>query len=415
MLAALVLVAALTQQTPAPAASGPRVGADPEIAFWSARVERDPEDHVSATRLGYACLKAARRTGDFRLYAQAETALGEALKRSPGHYTALLGLATARAARHRFQEAIDLARQAAVQQPKDADAYTIIGDAYLGMGKLADAELAYKEVASRAPGFVTDTRMANLAQARGNSREAVALLRKALDDATASDMPVESRSWCRVMIGATLFDLGQWDAAEPEYQAALQLTPDSYVAIEHLAELRSYQRRDKEALALYDRAIAIAPHPDFFEAVARTHEWAGRPAEATRWHERARDGYLDAVKAGDPGYYRNLAMFFTDVDRRPDEAVSWARKDLELRQEHAAWSVLAWALLAKGDVPGARDASAKAIASGAEDAGMWFREGMIEKAAGNTAAARDAFQRALKINPRFDRADEARSQLLSAK
>ena len=50
------------------------------------------------------------------------------------------------------------------------------------------------------------------------------------------------------MIGATLFDLGDWDAAEPEYQAALALTPDSYVAIEHLAELRSYQRRDKEAL-----------------------------------------------------------------------------------------------------------------------------------------------------------------------
>src|SRR4051812_33279202 len=121
-------------QSPVSPAADVRPAADPEIAFWSARVARDPEDHVSATRLGYACLKAARRTGDFRLYAQAEAALGEALKRSPGHYTALLGLANARSARHRFQEAIDLARQAAAQQPKDADAYTIIGDAYLGMG-----------------------------------------------------------------------------------------------------------------------------------------------------------------------------------------------------------------------------------------------------------------------------------------
>jgi tetratricopeptide (TPR) repeat protein len=187
--------------------------------------------------------------------------------------------------------------------------------------------------------------------------------------------------------------------------------PDSYVAIEHLAELRSYQRRDKEALALYDRAILLAAHPDFFEAVARTHEWAGRMELAKRWHLRARDGYLEAVKAGDPGYYRHLAMFFTDVEPRPDEAVSWARKDLELRQDHAAWSTLAWALLHKGDIAGAREANAKATASGAEDAGMWFRAGMIEKAAGRPAEARAAFTRALAANPKFDRNEEARKLL----
>jgi tetratricopeptide (TPR) repeat protein len=117
------------------------------------------------------------------------------------------------------------------------------------------------------------------------------------------------------------------------------------------------------------------------------------------------------VKAGDPGYYRHLAAFYTDVERKPDEAVSWARKDLDLRQDHAAWSALAWALLAKGDLAGAREASAKATASGAEDAGMWFRAGMIEKAAGRTAAARDALKRALAINPRFDRSAEARAVL----
>ena len=406
MSAVLVLVLALGQ---APSAAP----VDPEIAFWSARVERDKDDHISATKLGYAYLKQARKTGDFRLYAQAERALTEALRRSPGHETAVLGLATARAARHRFREAIELARPVAMSQPKDADAFAIIGDAYLGLGDLAGAESAYKEVAARAPGFAADTRRANLLQARGKSREAIALLQNALKDAIAKDLPPESRSWCHVMIGATLFDLGDWAAAEPEYQAALKLTPDSYVAIEHLAELRSYQRRDKEALALYDRAIALAAHPDFFEAVARTHEWAGRLDDAKRWHRRARDGYLDAVAAGDPGYYRSLAMFFTDVEKKPAEAVAWARKDLELRQDHAAWSTLAWALLGKGDVAAAREASEKATASGAEDAGMWFRAGMIEKAAGRTAAARAALTRALAINPKFDRNGDARKALES--
>jgi tetratricopeptide (TPR) repeat protein len=268
------------------------------------------------------------------------------------------------------------------------DAHAIIGDAYLGFGDLAAAEIAYKEVAARAPGFVADSRRANLQHARGRSREAIALLRSALQDATARDLPVESRAWCHVVIGATLFDLGDWAGAEPEYQAALKLTPDSYVAIEHLAELRSFQRRDREALALYDRAIAIAAQPDFFEAVAQTHARAGRPEEAKKWHDRAREGYLAAVRGGDPGYYRQLAMFFSDVEPRPDEALAWARRDLALRQDQAAWSALAWALLGKGEITAAREASAKAIASGAEDAGMWFRAGMIEKAGGNVRGAR---------------------------
>ncbi len=410
MFASLVLALALTAQTPAPPVSDA-----PEVAFWSSRVARDPDDHISATKLGYACLTEARRTGDFRWYGEAEAALTEALKRSPGHPTALLGLANARAARHRFAEAIELARQVSVGHPDDPDAYAIVGDAYLGMGKLAEAAAAYQEVAKRAPGFATDTRLANLLHARGRSVDAIALLRTALAEGKASQLPAESLSWCHVIIGATLFELGTWDAAEPEYQAALALTPDSYVALEHLAELRAYQRRDAEALELYDRAIARSGHPDFFEAVARIHDAAGRAAEARRWQTRAREGYLAAVAAGDPGYYRHLAMFYTDVENKPAEAVSWARKDLELRQDAAAWSTLAWALLGQGDVAGARDANAKATASGKEDAPMWFRAGMIEKAAGRRDAARAALTRALAINPKFDRNDEARKVLAALK
>lgn len=404
-LAVLVLALVLA---PAPAA---QVSSGDAVAFWAARVARDPDDIISATRLGHAYLEKARLTGEFRFYTGAEDAFAGVLKRSPDHYGALLGLATARAARHRFQEAIALARRAATKQPKDPDAWAIIGDAYLSAGNLAAADAAYQEVAARASGFVVDTRLANLAHARGKSRHAIALLRGALANATARDLPAESRAWCHVIIGATLFDLGDWAGAEQEYQAALTLTPQSYLAIEHLAELRSFQRRDREALALYERAIALAPHPDFFEAVARTHEWAGRAAEAKRWYARARDGYLAAVKNGDPGYYRHLAMYYVDVERNPDEAVSWARKDLVLRQDAEAWSTLAWALLAKKDIAGAREANDKATAPGGGDASLWYRAGVIEKAAGRTAAAKAAFTRALALNPKFEHADEARRLL----
>jgi len=330
--------------------------------FWTARMARDPYDYISPTRLGYAYLSDARRSGDFRLYGRAESALNEALRRAPDHATALLGLASARAARHRFAEAAALARKVASAQPGDADAYAALGDAEFGAGNLREAEAAYDEVARRSPGFDADTRRANLLHAEGRLDESVALMRRALADARARDLPADSIAWCHVILGSTLFERGEYAAAETEYQAALRLTPASYLALEHLAELRAYQYRDREAIALYEQAIALAPHPDFFEAIARVHEWAGRANDAKPWHLKARDGYRAAVDAGDPGYYRHLAMYYADVERRPEDAVMWAKKDLELRHDAEAWATLAWTLQRKGDADGAREANAKALA-----------------------------------------------------
>ena len=133
----------------------------------------------------------------------------------------MLGLATARAARHRFREAIDLARTVAASQPKDADAYTIIGDAYLGMGDLA-ARGGGIQRGGRARARIHDRQPAapTFCRRAGNRARRLRSCAKALADATSRDLPIESRAWCHVMIGATLFDLGDWTAAEPEYQAA---------------------------------------------------------------------------------------------------------------------------------------------------------------------------------------------------
>ena len=412
--AIMIAIAAAPQafaQTAPPSPPVAAVDMDEEIGFWLARTGRDPDDHISPTRLGYARLKKARASGNFRLYAEAETAFSQALARSPGHYTALLGLATARAARHRFREAIDLGRQALSRQPEDADAYAVIGDAYLGLGEVAGAAEAYAELEKRAPGFDAATRRANLLALRGQTRQAIAQLRQAIAEGASRSASADAIAWCHIQIGGMLFDTGDWPGAAAEYKAALALVPTSFVALEHTAELHAAEGRDGEALRMYEQVIATAPHPDFFEAVAKIHERGGRKEEAGRWYDRALAGYLEAVKQGDPGYYRPLALFYADVRPDGDAAVSWARKDLELRQDPVAWSTLAWALSVKGDVAAAAEASRKATASGIEDAHVWFRAGVIEAAAGNAAAARGALERALKINPRFDRAEEARRLL----
>ena len=386
-------------------------GLDLEISFWEKRVARDRDDHISPTRLGAAYLAKARQTGDFRLYHKAEGAFEEAVHRAPTHYSALSQLAATRAARHRFRDAINLASKAAALEPAEPYAYTVLGDAHLAVGDLTQAEATYAKLAELAPGHLIDTRLANLRHDRGDTRGAMTLLERALGDAVARQAPASVTSWCHVRMGSMAFDSGDWNTAERHYTAALEISPDSFAALEHLAELRAAQGRTAEALTLYERTLAIAPLPEFLEAVAGIHQKTGNHAEAARWHTRALAGYREAVDAGDIGYYRPLALFHADVRQQHAEAVEWARKDLAVRQDALTWGTLAWVLYRAGDYREACDAARKATASGSSDAKIWFTSGMVALELKNRTKAAADLRHALELNPKFDRAAEARGAL----
>ncbi|MCA1650932.1 MAG: tetratricopeptide repeat protein, partial [Acidobacteria bacterium] len=405
---ALVMTALLTTSV----SSQERPGdIDAAISFWESRVARDPDDHIAPTRLGAAYLAKARQTGDFRLYHKAEAAFEEAVRRAPSHYSALSQLAAAQAARHRFRDAIELASKAVALEPAEPYAYTVLGDAQLAVGDLTQAEATYTKLAELAPGHLIDTRLANFRHDRGDTRGAMTLLERALADAVARQAPGSVTSWCHVRMGSMAFDSGDWNTAERQYTAALEISPDSFAALEHLAELRAAQGRTAEALTLYDRTLAIAPLPEFMEAVAGIHQKVGNTAEAARWHTRALAGYREAVDAGDIGYYRPLALFYADVRQEHAEAVAWARKDLTVRQDALTWGTLAWVLYRSGDYQEARDAARKATASGTADAKIWFTSGMVALGLKDRKKAAADLRHALELNPRFDKAAEARDTL----
>ncbi|HEV3484996.1 MAG TPA: tetratricopeptide repeat protein [Vicinamibacterales bacterium] len=317
---------------------------DAEIAFLEARAARDEADPITPTRLGHAYLRQARQTGEFALYRRAEAAFEQALARVPDHFGALTGLGTARAASHRFREALEIGERAIALSPETSDGYAVAGDAALELGLLDKAAEMYAAVARLAPGYYADTRLANLAAARGQAREAYAALERAQSDAARRELPAELHAWCFVRAGSIAFDIGDWLRAERSYTTALRLTPESAAALEHLAELRAAQGRRREALALYAKAIDASPQPEFHEAVGHVHRAAGRRDEAAQAFARARQGYIAAAEAGDPGAFRPLALFYADVERNPAAALVWAGKDLERRQDAVTLGVLAWTL-----------------------------------------------------------------------
>ena len=127
----------------------------------------------------------------------------------------------------------------------------------------------------------------------------------------------------------------------------------------------------------------------------------GRPNDARQWHDRALAGYLDSVKKGEVQFFHHLAAFFADVRQDGAAAVTWARRDLEIRPNELTEDALAWALYRHGEIPAALELSTRALSRTVVDPHLLFHAAAIHEAAGRTADARRLSARLAAFNPRY--------------
>jgi tetratricopeptide (TPR) repeat protein len=212
----------------------------------------------------------------------------------------------------------------------------------------------------------------------------------------------EIAAWCLVQSGQLAFNTGQWSAAEKNYEAALAERPDDTSALEHLGELRAAQEKYEEATALYEKAIARTPRPEFWQALGDVYAAMGKLTEAGTWHRRARDAYLKNAAEGNAHYFHHLTGFFSDTEENPVEALKWARRDLEVRHTAAAEDALAWALYRGGEFAQAAEMTKNILGRGAKDAHILAHAGMIFLAAGESAQGKELLADAARMNPRHN-------------
>ena len=305
---------------------------------------------------------------------------------------------------HHFAAARDRALTLTKIEPGKSRGYALLGDALLEFGDLDQAAAAYDEMQKRKGDPVeTETRLARLDLARGAHDSARMHFEKALEASRdLSPASPEMIAWCLVQLGQLAFNLGQWDAAEKNFQAALAERPDDFGALEHLGELRAAQEKYDDAISLYEKVIARTPRPEFWQALGDVYAAMGKVAEAATRHARARDVYLKSAAEGNAHYFHHLAGFFSDTEGNPEEALKWARCDLELRHTAAAKDTLAWALYRGGEFELAANAAREALANGSKDAHILFHAGIIFLASGEAARGKETLAEAARINPRHN-------------
>ena len=371
------------------------------IRFLEQRLRSDPLDSVACNRLSTACISRMRETGDLAWLDRAAQSARASLAAVPAEQNpaGLAALALVQFEFHRFREALALAQQAHTIDPRNTSALATAGDAQLELGNYAAAEALYEQLKAEEKAPAWRARLARLAELKGDNEGAIELLRQSAR--MPGDMPGDA-PWYRMRLGELYFRTANLEQAAEQYEAAQQLQPDSYLVLEHLAELRAAQGKFDQAIELYQKVIARVPRGEFFQALGDLYAYMGKTAEAKPWYERALAAYLKSVERGNAHYYHHLAGFYSDAQEDPVEALRWARKDLEVRHTIYAHDTLAWALYKNGEFARAAEEMTHALALGTKDAHLLFHAGMIFSRAGDLDRGGKLLTQALSVNPRYN-------------
>ena len=395
----ILLVIAILLAAPA-SLSAQQGSTDKQIAYYQQLLKRTPQSARAYYGLGDALIRKARESGDPSYFNRAEAALKKSLDLAPENGGVLRHLAYVFYSRHEFAPAALYARQAVEMNPSDSDSYGVLGDALLEVGQYAEAQAAYAYMIELDESLYSYGRRAGLKSARGDVAGAIADLERAIAIGKASKQPAESIAWTEWQLGAEYFAQGNLPAAESNYRRSLESYPNYYRALAGMAQLRGAQQDYHEAIALYQKALAVLPMPEYAAALGEVFEKVGKPDEARKQFELVE--YIGQLNALNQALYnRELAYFYADRDIKPAEGLALARRELDYRRDVYAYDVLAWNLHRNGKYDEARAAIDQALRLGTQDAKLFFHAGMIYQRLGESVKAKEFLQRALATNPHF--------------
>ena len=382
------------------------------IAFFQGRVERDPVDFISYTKLGEAYMRQARETGDISAYQRAEVAFDKARELFPDHLEAQAGLASVRFSLHDFRGALELATAVYEADPGATQALAVIADAHLALGEYNEAAGWYGQLDVEVDGPAIDSRMAQLAFLRGDTDGAIDLMKRAAEDADVRGRSAESLAWYRTQLAELYLGAGDYDHAERWYSEALAGFDGYYPALAGLGAVEAARGHDREAIDYYERAVAIVPSPLHLAALGDLYMRTGDSQAAQKQYDTVEFiGHLAEINR--TVYNRELAVFYADHHTNTAQAVELAMRELDARRDVYGYDTVAWALYADGRADEALPYVEQALSLGTEDARLLFHAGMIMRAKGDHDRARALLDRALEINPHFSvlHEDEARQAL----
>jgi tetratricopeptide (TPR) repeat protein len=365
---------------------------------------------------------------------EAQAAYAEAVQRDPGNWQAQDGLGTLLAATGDQEAALAHLRAAVdAAPPSETDPALHYGVALLRAGRPDEAATALAAAAALpdAPLPVLET-AARAALGAGDGDAARGYLQRI---AEGGHSPAG-----RLGLAELALQAGDTAAAETELSAAREEYPKSTEVLSQLGNLYGATRRYEEALEVYSEALALAPgNPALIKAASLAEMRLGR-LDAAADHaemlaarpgatgadlawlatlremqgkpEAARESYARAIEMQPDNWLalNNLAALTTEDD--PARALDLAERAQKLAPDvPAVQDTLAWAAFRAGDVGQASSLYEELHADAPQDPVIAYRLGMVRLAQGQREEGRALIEAALRTDPTFRYAEEAKAAL----
>ena len=354
-------------------------------------------DPTTFALLGLGYQQLFRESGDPTWLKRAGVALRKGRAGAPSDPLAATGLAQLAVTQHRFHDGETLARTALRLDPASSAARGALGDALFNLGRYRAAFAEYDRLAAAGPSVSAYARVAFARQLEGRRLAAIEAMELALE--AGSGIP-EQEAWARVQHGNMLLGVGRTGAAERAYRAALVLSPGYVHAEAGLARVDAARGHFARSAARLRPVLARLPSPQYAILLTDVLRRSGRPQEARR-----AEGLVDALERllAANGVRTELSTAVHDLDRgiRVQDALARARSAYRAAPSVAAADAVSWGLYRSGRCVEARAWALRAGRLGTQDGLFSFHRGMIERCLGHDAAARTAFDKALRLDPNF--------------
>lgn len=199
-----------------------------------------------------------------------------------------------------FEEAERQARAAVAADPKSGDAHTVLAVVLEQRGRSADAGAEYAKAVALAPqqGTVLNNYAVWLC---GNGRPADSLQ---LFDRALADPSYPTPAAALANSGACALAAGQTDYAVPLLRKAIELDPNSTVALAALADSEYRAGHYLEARAFSERRLAAAPATrEVLQLASQIEQKLGDTAAAARYVQRIKAEFPEkqTVPPGETG------------------------------------------------------------------------------------------------------------------
>jgi tetratricopeptide (TPR) repeat protein len=384
-----------------------------EITFYQEKVRQNPQSGLSLSALAQVYLKMAKATGESNWYLFAEQAAKRSLSILPfNNHSATIVLARVAQARHDFSEAIDLSQQVLKVQPRNENALAVLVTSNLAMGNLEAAKTAADTLVNKIPTQGNFSLLALVLTAQGQDKAALDTFNYALAVEEVGELGTSAST--RVLLGQFYYKRGKIELAENLYKEALRILPRYPLALLHLAELETRKGNYKEAERFYAQVLPNSQNTTTtFDHVvlrgkARVKLLQGEEQAARKLLNQAETQLREENSSGHGngsfGHRRELARLLLEKNRPSDvaEALSLMQAEIKIRRDAQTLDTLAWSQLRSGQNKQAQQTIQEALRLGTQDAGIFYRAGIIETALGNQQQAVAYEKLAQAVDPTFN-------------